>query len=71
MIGLMKQMLCKAVGNAHLTMEEMEKVLLDIEVTLNNRPLAYVEDDREQLILAPWNYNINRNNMPKNPLLYA
>lgn len=38
----------KAVGNAHITTEEMEEVLLDIAVTLNNWPQRYVDDDIEQ-----------------------
>ena len=53
MIGLMKQMLYKAVGNAHLTMEEMQEVMLDIEINMNNRPLTYIDDDIEQPILTP------------------
>lgn len=38
----------KVVGNAHITTEEMEEVLLDIAVTLNNWPQRYVDDDIEQ-----------------------
>jgi len=26
-------------------MEELEEVLLDVEITLDDRPLSYVEDD--------------------------
>ena len=33
--------------------EELEEVLLDVEVTLNNRPLTYVEDDVELPVITP------------------
>ena len=39
----------KGVGRALLTWSELEEVLLDGEVTLNERPLCYVEDDDVQL----------------------
>ena len=45
MVGLMKQCLYKTVGKANLSWQELEEVLLDIEITLNNRPLNYLEDD--------------------------
>ena len=34
-------------------MELLQKVLLDVEVALNNRPLDYVEDDIQLPILTP------------------
>ena len=45
MIGLVKQAFYKSVGGAHRTWGELEEVILDVEVTLNNRPLTYVEDN--------------------------
>ena len=36
-----------------LTWNEFEEVLLDIELTLNNRPLIYIEDDKQLPVLAP------------------
>ena len=36
MIGVMKQLLYKAMGNAHMTMVEMQEVMLDIEINMNN-----------------------------------
>ena len=38
---------------AHLTWGELEEVILDVEVTLNNRPLTYVEDDIQLPVLTP------------------
>ena len=40
-------------GNIHLTMAEMQEVMLDIEINMNNRLLTYLDDDTEQPILTP------------------
>ena len=52
MISLVKNALYKTVGKATLSWRELEEVLLDIENTLNNRPLTYVEDDVEYPVLT-------------------
>ena len=43
----------KTLGKACLTGGELDEVILDIETTLNNRPLGYVEDDAQLPILTP------------------
>ena len=48
----MKQALYKVVGKATLTWEELADILQDVELTLNNRPLGYVDDDVQMLILT-------------------
>ena len=54
LIGVVKQALYKTIGNGLLSWTELENIILDVEVTLNNRPLGYVEDDDIQLpILTP------------------
>ena len=53
MIGLIKQMLYKAMKNAYLTMVKMQEVMLDIEINMNNQPLTCLDDDKEQPILTP------------------
>eukprot|EP00112_Aurelia_sp_Birch-Aquarium-sp1_P001131 Seg1117.2 transcript_id=Seg1117.2/GoldUCD/mRNA.D3Y31 product="hypothetical protein" protein_id=Seg1117.2/GoldUCD/D3Y31 len=53
MVGLTKQALFKVVGKTTLTWNELVDVLLDVELTLNNRPLSYVEDDVQMPILTP------------------
>ena len=53
MVGLMKQCLYKSVGKANLKWNELEEILLDIENTLNNRPLCYLEDDIHFPIVTP------------------
>lgn len=53
LIGLVKRALYKGIGRASLFWNELEEVLLDVEVTLNNRPLCYVEDDVQLPVLTP------------------
>ena len=53
MIGLVKSALNKTIGNGMLRWKELQEVLLDVEVTLNNRPLSYVENDVQLPILTP------------------
>ena len=53
MISLVKNTFYKTVGKATLSWRELEEVSIDIENTLNNRPLTYVEDDAEYPILTP------------------
>ena len=36
-----------------LTWGELQDALLDVEVTMNNRPLSYVEEDIQLPILTP------------------
>ena len=42
LIGIMKQSMYKAIRNDQLRRYELEEVILDVEKTLNNRPLGYV-----------------------------
>ena len=53
MVALVKSALFKVVGASTLTWNELESLLLDVEITLNNRPLNYVEDDVQMPILTP------------------
>ena len=53
LVGLVKQALYKSVGGANLTWSELEEVILDVEVSLNNRPLTYVEVDVQLPVLTP------------------
>jgi len=52
LIGLLRGSLFKTIGNRLLLWMELQKVLLDVEVVLNNRPLDYVEDDIQLPILT-------------------
>ena len=53
LIGDMKQSMYNAIGNGHLRCHKLEEVILDVETTLNNRPLGYLEDDIQMPILTP------------------
>ena len=53
MVGLVKQALYKTIGNGNLTWNELQEVILDVETTLNNCPLSYVEDDIQLPLLTP------------------
>ena len=53
MVGLLKQVLYKSIGGANLSWSELEEVILDVEITLNNHPLTYPEDDLQLPTLTP------------------
>ena len=52
MVSLVKNALYKTVGKATLSWKELGEVFLDIENTLNNQLLTYVEDNVEYPILT-------------------
>ena len=62
LIGLIKQALYKSIGNGFLSWAELEEVILDVEVTLNNRPLGYVEEDVQLPLLTPNTMQFGRPN---------
>lgn len=53
MIGVMKRKLSKVIGRSILTFEELEEVILDIDCSMNNRPLCYQGEEFEQLVITP------------------
>ena len=53
MIGLVKQAFYKTVEKGNLKWNELEEIIIDIETTINLRPLCYVEDDIEVPLLTP------------------
>ena len=52
---MVKNSLYKTIGKTSLSFDEFEDVILDVEQTLNNRPLSYVEDDIQFPVLTPNN----------------
>jgi hypothetical protein len=49
-----KKTLYKTLGRSHLSFENLEMVLMDIEINMNNRPLTYVESESgEEEVLTP------------------
>ena len=68
LIGLVKQAMYKSIGNGFLSWTELEDVILDVEVTLNNRPLSYVEGDVQLPLLTPNTLQFGRPNiLPEQP----
>ena len=53
LIGLVKQALQKSVSRGSLIWRELSKIITDVEVALNGRPLNYVEDDHQLPDLTP------------------
>ena len=54
MVGLVKRILRKILGNALLNKDEMHTVLVEVEGILNSRPLTYIfEGDFNVDILTP------------------
>ena len=53
MVGLTKAVLYKCLGKSRLAFESLKEVVLDCEVTLNNRPITYLEDDVQLPPLTP------------------
>ena len=60
-----KKTLYKTLGRTTLSFEQLEKVIIDIEKHLNNRPLTYLESDGgEEQVLTPnvlmWGQNAHQ-----------
>ena len=52
MVGYVKQCLRKALGRARLTRDELATVLVEVECTLNSRPLTYEYDEVGEEVLT-------------------
>lgn len=63
LIGLIKGALRKSIGSGLLWWTELEEVLLDVEITLNNRPLGYLEDDIQLPVLTPYSMLFQNSNV--------
>ena len=53
MVKSIKQCLKKVIGNASLSFDEMLTVLVEVEGTLNSRPLACDDDNPSEEVLTP------------------
>ena len=53
LIGSVKRCLKKSVGSAKLTLDELQRVVIEVEATLNSRPLTYLAADDIQEPLTP------------------
>lgn len=65
LMGVVEHSLHKAIGNSCLCWTEVQDILLDAEVTLNNRPLGW-EDEIEMPVLNPNSIQfVKSNKLPK------
>ena len=53
MVGCVKRCLRKVLGNAGLTFDELFTVLVEVEETLNSRPITYEYDETGEVVLTP------------------
>ena len=53
LVALLKQSPHKTIGNGNLQRTKLQEIILDVEITLNNRPLGYMEDNVELPVLTP------------------
>ncbi|XP_065197182.1 uncharacterized protein LOC135828689 [Sycon ciliatum] len=53
LIKSMKGCLKKVIGNAHLSLDELQTILMEVERTLNSRPLTYVSSEDTEKPLTP------------------
>ena len=54
LVRTVKVCLNKTLGKSFVTFEELQTILCEIEMVINNRPLAYVSDDDMDEALAPY-----------------
>ena len=60
MVGCVKRCLRKVLGNARLTFDELFTVLVEVEGTLNSRPITYEYDETSEEVLTPFHLLFGR-----------
>ncbi|XP_068674716.1 uncharacterized protein [Montipora capricornis] len=68
-VKLVKRCLKKVLGNAKLSYEELESVLIETEGVLNSRPLTYVYDELTETPLSPSHLVIGRRLLDQSPAI--
>ena len=51
----------KVVGKRKLTLDELQVILFDIESMLNNRPLCFIYNNIDDVIITPKSFLLGRN----------
>ena len=64
MVGSVKRCLRKVLGNARLTQDELTTVLVEVEATLNSRPLTYQHEEFDSRVLTPSHLLVGRRISP-------
>ena len=64
MVGSVKRCLRKVLGNARLTQDELTTVLVEVEATLNSRPLTYQHEEFDSQVLTPSHLLVGRRISP-------
>ena len=54
LVRTVKSCLKKTLGRAYTTFEELQTILCDVEIAINNRPLAYLSEDDLDEPLTPF-----------------
>ena len=54
LIGVMKNLLKKAMGRARLTYDEILTILIEMESIINSRPLTYMSDNHDESFITPY-----------------
>ncbi len=60
MVGSVKRCLRKVLGYAKLSFDELNTTLIEIEITLNARPLAYIYEESDYTVLTPYHLIFGR-----------
>ena len=60
LVRTVKACLKKTLGKAFVTFEELQTILCEIEVAVNNQPLAYVSEDDLDEALTPFHLMYGR-----------
>ena len=69
LIGIIKRCLKKVAGKAFLNYDELTTLLIEIEQTLNTRPLTYLSDNNEDEAITP-SHLLYRRNIARRNFMY-
>ena len=64
MISSIKHCLRKVLGNARLSFDELSTVLVEVESTINSRPLTYSYEEIDEKVLTPSHLILGRRLLP-------
>ena len=71
LVGIIKRCLKKVAGKAFLNYDELTTLLMEIEQTLNTRPLTYLSDNNEDEAITPSHLLYGRNIARRNFMYFV